>query len=310
VARVSAPRRSALYVGHVRHRRHRPRPNAFRYGVFWALLDVDELPLLDRSVRGFGYRRRAVATFRDTDHLGPADVPVRLKLARWLADRGVELPAGRVEVLTNLRVAGHVFNPVSWWFCRDADDRVQVVVAEVDNTFGESHAYLLDHLEHRPDGTIRASAPKVFHVSPFLPVDGHRYAFTFAPPGERVTVHMDVLDADGRILDATQAGRRLPLTGRHLGGTLLRYPFVTLRTVYLIHRQALRLWRLRTTFHRKPVPPPDGYDALDRPRQRPVGSGPHPVGSGPHPVGSIPSAVDAEPVHVTADRRRTEEMAQ
>jgi uncharacterized protein len=299
VARVSDPRRSALYVGHVHHRRHRPRPNAFRYGVFWALLDLDELAHLDRSVRGFGYRRRAFACFRDTDHLGPADVPVRLKLARLLADRGVELPAGRVEVLTNLRVAGHVFNPVSWWFCRDADDRVQLVVAEVDNTFGESHAYVLDRLEHRPDGTIRASAPKVFHVSPFLPVDDHRYAFTFAPPGERMTVHMDVLDVDGRVLDATQAGRRLPLTGRHLAATLVRYPLVTLRTVYLIHRQALRLVRLRTPFHRKPVPPPDGYDTLDRPHERTVGPG-------PHQVRSIPSAADTEPVHVTADRRPEE----
>lgn len=288
------PRRSALYVGDVRHRRHRPRPNAFRYRVFWALLDVDELAELDRAVPGFGYRRRAVASFRDTDHLGLADVPVRLKLARWLADRGVELPAGRVEVLTNLRVAGHVFNPVSWWFCRDADDRVQLVVAEVANTFGESHAYLLDRLEHRADGTIRASAPKVFHVSPFLPVDGHRYDFAFVPPGERVTVHMDVLDADGRVLDATQAGRRLPLTGRNLGATLLRHPLVTLRTVYLIHRQAIRLARLRTPFHRKPVPPPDGYHALGRPR--------------PMVSGSIPPRVDAEPEHVIADRRRNEEM--
>jgi uncharacterized protein len=301
VARVSDPYRSALYVGHVRHRRHRPRPNAFRYGVFWALLDLDELAELDRSVRGFGYRRRALASFRDTDHLGPADVPVRVKLARLLADRGVELPAGRVEVLTNLRVAGHVFNPVSWWFCRDGDDRVQLVVAEVNNTFGESHAYVLDRLESRPDGTLRAGATKVFHVSPFLPVDGHEYAFTFAPPGERLTVHMDVVDADGRILDATQAGRRLPLTGRHLAATLLRYPLVTLRTVYLIHRQALRLLRLRTTFHRKPVPPPDGYDTLDRPR-------PRTVAASPPPVRSIPPGVDAEPEHVTADERRTEEM--
>jgi DUF1365 family protein len=296
VARVTTRRdhRSALYLGNVRHRRHRPRPNAFRYGVFWALLDVDELADLDRTVRGFGYGRPAVATFRDTDHLGPADVPVRLKLERWLADRGVPLPAGRVEVLTNLRVLGYVFNPVSWWFCRDEHDRVVVVVAEVNNTFGESHAYLLDRLEHRPDGTIRASAPKVFHVSPFLPVDDPAYTFTIAPPGERVTVHMDVTDPEGRVLDATQSGRRRSFTATHLASALLRHPLVTLRTVYLIHRQAIRLWRLGTPFHRKPTPPADGYAALDHP--------------GRAKVEAIPTGGHVEPQRVVAERRPTEEM--
>ncbi|MEX0835513.1 MAG: DUF1365 domain-containing protein [Nitriliruptor sp.] len=253
----ASERRSALYVGDVRHRRHRPRGNAFRYGSYWTLIDVDELAALDREVRGFGYGRRAVTSFRDTDHLGPADVPVRAKLARWLADRGVTLPAGRVQVLTSLRVLGHVFNPVSWWFCSDADGRVVLVVAEVRNTFDESHRYLLEHVEHRGDGTLRASAPKVFHVSPFLPVDGHTYDFVFAPPGDRVLAHIDVTDASGRILDATQTGDRVELTGANLARTLLRYPLVTLRTVFLIHRQAVTLWRLRTPFFRKPEPPVD-----------------------------------------------------
>lgn len=288
-----APRRSALYAGTVRHRRHRPRVNAFEYGVYWALIDVDELAELDREVRGFGYRRRAVTGFRDTDHFGPADVPVRLKLARWLADQGVDLPAGRVQVLTNLRVFGHVFNPVSWWFCHDEEGALALVVAEVRNTFGESHSYLLDDLERRPDGTVRARAPKVFHVSPFLDIAGHEYGFTVLPPTERVLVHMDVHapreDAGGPergelVLTATQDARRVPLTGLSLGRTLLRYPLVTLRTVYLIHRQALRLWRLRTPFFRKPVPPRDGYADLGV--ARPARA------NGPH---AIPAPVVAEP---------------
>lgn len=271
VAGVNPPaRRSALYVGAVSHRRHRPRGNAFRYGAYWTLIDVDELTALDREVRGFGYRRRAVTTFHDTDHLGPADVPVRVKLARWLAHQGVELPPGRVEVLTSLRVFGHVFNPVSWWFCHDEDGALVLVVAEVANTFGESHSYLLDRLEHRPDGTVHAAATKVFHVSPFLAVDGHTYRFRFLPPGERVRVGMAVREAappgtgetDQLVLTATQGGRRVPLTASGLARTLVRYPLVTLRTVVLIHLQAVRLWRLRTPFLRKPVPPDDGYRHL------------------------------------------------
>ncbi len=256
-------RRSALYVGTVAHRRYAPRPNAFRYPTYWALIDVDELPELDRRVRGFGYRRPALVGFRDSDHLGPADLPVRTKLAAWLASQGVGLPAGRLEVLTNLRVLGHVFNPVSWWFCRDLDGRVALVVAEVSNTFGESHRYLLDDLTVAPDGTLRAGAPKRFHVSPFLGTEGHDYRFTFRAPGEEVHVRVEVdtdrlATRDGRVLTASQWGTRRPFTSRDLAAVLLQHPLVTLHTVVRIHRQAWRLWRQRTPFHRKPIPRGDG----------------------------------------------------
>jgi uncharacterized protein len=249
-------RRSALFVGTVRHRRHRPRPHAFRYRTYHVLLDLDELPRLDREVRGFGYRRAAVTSFHDTDHLGPLDLPAREKLRRWLADQGVTLPDGPVRVLTNLRVLGHVFNPVSWWFCHDRDGEVALIVAEVNNTFGESHSYLLDDLE-RDGPVVRARTTKAFHVSPFLPIDGLVYRVAFVLRPERITVHMDVEDAQGRVFDATQDGRRRSL--ERLPRTLVSHPLMTLWTVAAIHLQALRLFAKRIPFHRKPTPPPDGY---------------------------------------------------
>jgi uncharacterized protein len=273
VSRVAvAPdhRASGLYVGTVRHRRHRPTATAFRYRTYHALLDVDELPALDREVAWFGYNRRAVAGFRDRDHLGPSDLPVREKLRRWLAGQGVELPTGPVRVLANLRVLGHVFDPVSWWFCHDADGGLALVVAEVRNTFGESHCYLLDELTRGDDGLLRADAAKRFHVSPFLPIDGLTYAFAFAPPAvdpvgddDQVVVHIDVDDPQGRIFDATQTGRRAPFTTASLRRVLLRNPLLPLRTVLLIHAQAVRLWWRRVPFHRKPAAPRDGYDHIE-----------------------------------------------
>jgi DUF1365 family protein len=250
---------SALYVGDVRHRRHRPQVNAFRYRTYHVLLDVDELPRLDRDVRGFGHNRRALTGFRDTDHLGPAPLPVRDKLARWLQAQDVTLPAGPVRVLTNLRVFGHVFDPVSWWFCHHADGELALVVAEVNNTFGESYCYLLDRLEHRADGTVRAHSAKRFHVSPFLPVEGLAYRFTFASRPGALMAHMDVFDGDGKLFDATQSGTRVPLTSRTLARTLVTHPLMTLRTVALIHLQAVRLLIKRVPFFRKPDPPDDGY---------------------------------------------------
>jgi uncharacterized protein len=263
VADVSE-RTSALYVGTVRHRRRRPRAHAFRYRTYHVLLDLDELDELDREVRGFGYRRRALTTFRDTDHLGGHDLPVRAKLERWLASQGVEPPAGPVRVLTNLRVFGHVFNPVSWWYCYHPDGELALVVAEVSNTFGEAHGYVLDDLRPGAGDTLEADATKVFHVSPFLPIEGLSYRFTLVRPGARVLAHVDVTDAEGPLFDATQAGRRVPLTSRSLAQVLLTHPLETLRTVVLIHLQAIRLWWRRVPFHRKPVPPPSGFDHLDR----------------------------------------------
>jgi uncharacterized protein len=251
---------SALYVGTVRHRRRRPSAHAFRYRTYHVLLDVDELARLDREVRGFGYRRRALASFRDTDHFGGQDLPVRAKLERWLASQGVALPAGSVRVLTNLRVLGHVFNPVSWWFCHHPDGELGLVVAEVHNTFDEAHGYVLDDLRPGAGDTLEATASKVFHVSPFLPIDGLRYRFTLVPPRGRVLAHVDVEDGDGPLFDATQAGRRVPLSSRSLARVLVTHPLETVRTVVLIHLQALRLWWRRVPFHRKPAPPPDGFD--------------------------------------------------
>jgi uncharacterized protein len=260
----SGPRASALYVGTVRHRRHRPVGNEFRYRTYHVLLDLDELDELDRRVVGFGHNRAAVASLHDVDHLGPLRLALREKLARWLAEQGVALPDGPVRLLTGLRVLGYGFNPVSWWFCHHADGRLALIVAEVTNTFGDSYSYLLDDLDVRADGTVRARTPKVFHVSPFLGIEGLEYGFVFRPPdAERALVHMTVRDGQDVVLDATQDGRRHELTTRGLWRALLRHPHLPLRTIVLIHRQALRLWWRRVGFHRRPDPPANAYPAAD-----------------------------------------------
>ncbi|MEY3020391.1 MAG: hypothetical protein RLZZ272_1375 [Actinomycetota bacterium] len=254
---------SAIYVGTVRHRRRRPRAHALSVRGYHVLIDVDELDRLERDVPGFGYRRRALTRFRDDDHFGPVDRPVREKLAAWLAEHDLELPEGPLRVLTNLRVLGHVFNPVSWWFAHGADGRLELVIAEVNSTFGDAHAYVLDDLLEGRDGLFRATATKVLHVSPFLPVSLLQYRFTILPPGDRVLVHMDVDDDVGTVLDATQDGRRRPFDGANLRRVLLRHPVMPLVTIAAIHWHALRLWLKRVPFHRRPVPPPDGFE---RPR--------------------------------------------
>lgn len=250
---------ASLVVGSVTHRRHRPRPNHFRYGIWHLLLDVDHLDDAAARVRGFGIGRRWPTGIRRQDHFGDEDRPLRAKVARWVAGQGAALPAGPLLLYASPRVLGHVFNPVSWWFAHDRDGSLRLVVAEVRNTFGDWHAYLLDDLEQ--DGSVvRASHDKAFHVSPFLPIAGLTYRFTIRPPDPwaadgPIGVTMRVEDADGVVLDATQRGQRRPLTTARLWAALLRHPLVTLRTVVLIHWQAVRLWYRRTPFHPRPEPP-------------------------------------------------------
>ena len=252
---MTSPRASGLYVGWTRHRRLRTVERSFRYRTFHALLDLDELDALEAEVAGFGYRRPALTRFLDRDHLGAGDTPVKAKLARWLASQGAALPGGPVRVLANLRVAGHVFDPVSWWFCHHSDGSLALVVAEVNNTFGESYWYLLDDLEHRPGGVVHARAGKRLHVSPFLPVEGLDYRFSFVLRDDRIVAHIEVEEDGVRVFDATQTGRRRAFTTGALARTLLANPLLPLRTVLLIHLQALRLFARRVRFHRKPAPP-------------------------------------------------------
>lgn len=260
--RDGSGRRSALYRGRLRHRRFRPVEHRFAYPVYHAALDLDELAALDREVVGFAHNRAGPAAFHDRDHLGTADAPVRDKLAAWVRAQGRAMPAGPVLLVTNLRTLGHVFNPVSWFFCYDDGGRLALVVAEVCNTFGETHGYLLDDLA-RAGPTVRARTAKRFHVSPFMDIAGHAYDFALRPPGERLAVHMDVSDGDGRLFDATLSSERRPLTTRTLWRTLLRYPLMGLQTLAAIHWQALRLWARRVPVRAKPPPPPSGFSGAD-----------------------------------------------
>lgn len=252
---------SALYVGRVRHHRVSPKAHRLSYRVWHLLLDLDELPELDRQIAGFGHNRRAMVEFRDADHFGTSPEPVRDKLAALLAARHVAMPTGQVQVLTYPRVLGFVFNPVSFWYLHDADGELAVVVAEVNNTFGDSWSYILDDLVDLPGGALKAEAFKVLHVSPFLPVENHDYTFAILPPSTSASsnqaVHMTVADEHGiKLLGANLVEARRTLSSRALARVMCTHPLVTLHTVVGIHWHALRMFLGRKArFHHRPAAP-------------------------------------------------------
>lgn len=245
---------SRLYEGHVYHTRSRPARNAFRYRIWMAYLDLDERAALDAEVAGFGYNRRAWSSFWDRDH-GPRDgSSLRPWIDALLARAGIDLTGGTVRVLCFLRGGPFRFFPVSFWYCFGADGTLRAILAEVQNTFGGHHNYLL-HREGEPMGFGEdLFETKVFHVSPFIPMGG-RYRFRFTPPGDTlaVSIHEDV---DGEpLLVAGVNLRARPFDARTVRELNRRYLSMPLRALALIHFQALRLFAKRVGFYRDPGPP-------------------------------------------------------
>lgn len=246
-----------MRVDHVRgqtyHARHGGPVNAFRYGIDYVLLEDAEAPVAGPWL--FSRNRGNVASVQDRDHGG---APGKGQGPTWVREvlrtEGVLVPGLRIGLLTQPRLLGHVFNPVSFWLCRDGRGALRAVVAEVTNTFGDRHSYLCVRPGLEP---IRAEdeivATKVFHVSPFQDVAGE-YRFRFDIGTKRVGVWIDYRNGKGGVL-ATLTGRRAPLTNAALLGALLRRPFGSRRVLALIHWQALKLFVKGARYRDRPLPP-------------------------------------------------------
>lgn len=245
---------SAVYEGVVRHRRHAPRTHAFRYRMAQLWLDLDEVDRIFEPRWLWSSRRANLARFRRADYLAPADLPLAEAVRRGVRIATGDAPDGPIRLLTHLRYFGHVFNPVSFYYCYRADGAtLHSIVAEITNTpWNERHAYVLPvDTAERQGRALRWTFDKTFHVSPFMAMR-RVYDWRFTAPHEDLYVHMDVLDGGAREFDATLALRRRPLDGASLARVLWRYPALTAQVVGAIHWQALRLWLKRTPVHDHP----------------------------------------------------------
>lgn len=254
VRTVASPFAPAVCFGAVLHERHGHAHNRFVYPTAFLRLPLSQLTTLRAPL--LGINRRNLFAFFDRDHGSRDGRPPLPWLRDILARHGVDHACdGEVVLHTMPRIFGYVFNPVSFYFCHDRDGRLRVVLAEVSNTFGERHNYLLHHADLHPIGAgEELRARKAFHVSPFFPVRGE-YRFRFDSRGQVHSVAIDYWEDGSRRLSTRVGGRAEALTGAAMRTWLLRHPFMTLGVIARIHWQALRLVLRRARFHRKPLPP-------------------------------------------------------
>ena len=220
----------ALVIGHVNHSRRGPVRHSFRHDAYQWLVDLDAIPEQPAYLRPF-------AQFSSADHLGDPALSIKQNVERFLELRGIELgAAGRILMLANARILGHVFDPLSVFWCFDSERRLICVVAEVHNTYGERHAYLL-----RLDEDGRAQHEKQLYVSPFYDVSGG-YQLRFAIGPDLVSTTVTLRRAGALAFSATFRGRPQSATPTAVFKQLVRRPLMTQRVSALIRIHGIWLW--------------------------------------------------------------------
>lgn len=241
-----------IIVGHVMHARLRPRKHAFVYPVFCLRVNVARLPELNNA--WFGIDKPRPMGLRSKD-FGPRDGSCLLSWIRALLQEAGLPCDGEVHLQTFPRVLGYGFNPVSFWYCHDAQGALRSVLAEVNNTFGEHHMYLLQAAGAQPiTARTKLQTTKVFHVSPFCKVEGH-YEFSFRDGEFSRFAGINYHDSEGLLMRTSISGTSRPFSAAQLRRCFFRQPVLTAGVMARIHWQALLLWLGKVPFHRKPEPP-------------------------------------------------------
>lgn len=228
-----------IYDCAVAHHRPSPIKNRFRYGSYLWFVDIDHLPR-------FRWPLGSLARFRSDDHLedtfdhgtdhSSESTSLRTRVDAYLAGHGIDLEGGMVTMLTSARVLGYVFNPLTVFWCHRPNGEIACVIAEVHNTYGQRHSYLL-----HTDPQDRVTVDKDFYVSPFEPVAGH-YDMRLPEPGERLSISI-TLHRDGQDpFVASISGTPRPGTARELVRAALRHPVAPLVATLRIRRQGIALW--------------------------------------------------------------------
>lgn len=235
--------KSRIYEGLLTHARTKPVKHSFSFPIYTFVLDLDELDFLDKKVRFFGYNRGSVFSLYDSDYLGEGEASIKEKLSKWLRKFGYSKSYSNVKMITTLRVFKHTFNPVIFYYCFDDQEEIVYHIAEVHNTFGEGHLYILEDGGKSKVGT-EYLVPKEFHVSPFNKVEGD-YNFHFSKLGNKMDVRINVSKNKKNFFYARLSGESQEISRYKLIKLIMRYPVRTLLIIPKILAEAAKLYYVK-----------------------------------------------------------------
>ena len=230
---------SCIYNGTVIHKRYKPKEHFFKYSVFSLLLDLSELEILSDKIRFFSINRFNLISFFEKDHGNRDDTSLVGWVKKNLEQNQIKTENIKIKLLCYPRIFGYVFNPLSIFFVYDQKETLVSILYEVKNTFGEQHTYVFK-IENE-NNLVQNNCTKKFHVSPFIEMDCN-YFLRILKPGDRLSVIIDQYDQVGKILYASQDGKKANLTGKELIKSYLKHPLMTFKIISAIHFEAFKLW--------------------------------------------------------------------
>ena len=230
---------SCIYNGTVIHKRYKPKEHFFKYSVFSLLLDLSELEILNNNIRFFSINKFNLISFFEKDHGNRDDSSLVGWVKKNLEQNQINTKNIKIKLLCYPRIFGYVFNPLSIFFVYNQNDTLVSILYEVKNTFGEQHTYVFKI--DNENNLIQNNCSKKFHVSPFIEMNCN-YFFRILKPGERLSVIIDQYDQVGKILYASQDGKKANLTGQELIKSYLKHPLMTFKIISAIHFEAFKLW--------------------------------------------------------------------
>ena len=230
---------SIIYTGSVIHKRYKPKKHFFKYKVFSLFLDLSEIKKIKEKIFFFSHNKFNLISFFDKDHGERNGSSLIDWVKKNLRSLNIDTSDVKIKLLCYPRIFGYVFNPLSIFFIYNSSSSLIAILYEVKNTFGEQHTYVFKTDPKKQ--VVENKCDKKFYVSPFMDLNS-TYNFKILNPKEKLSVIIDQRDQTGKLLFASQDGKRLDFSAKNLLFSYLKHPLMTIKIILAIHFEALKLW--------------------------------------------------------------------